>query len=87
MKINYLPATYHIGQLAYVDTFAGLVKCKVTCIASNGQIECRITGKSPSYYLGTTYAFSPNHVIPRDKVHIRNHKYSIINNYAWASVV
>lgn len=70
-----------VGTLAYIDSFGGLVACKVTDIhrAQYGyEVTAIITAKTAKGYVkGESVTLNQTAIVPRDAVHVRNHKYVI----------
>ena len=75
--------TYHAGSLAYFDTFAGLVPCKVTRVSEDGNVEFRITDTIGAYKSGEIRTERPRDVVPRKSVRVRSGMFFIRNNYRW----
>lgn len=83
MKTDYVRLTEHSkGELAYIDTFAGLVKCKVTEVQGK-QIHVEVTATLGGYKKGEQLVRNERHVIPRMKIRRKNHGYRISNQYRW----
>jgi hypothetical protein len=65
------------GSLAYFDTSAGLVPCKVTAVrARHGwnpscEVSIVITADRPSYKRGDRFTGTPRQVVPRSAIHRR----------------
>ena len=77
------------GGLAYYDTFAGLIPCRVLAVtgesgaASTSQMVCfRLTANKGVYRRGERLESSGLHVFPRTAVHQRAGQYVV-----WAYVV
>ena len=69
---------HYINELAYFDSFSGMIPCKVINI-DNDRITVKLTGKRGAYKRGEILTFNTLHIIPRDSVR----KNRIINNYQW----
>lgn len=75
------PVVLRSGSLAYLDTFCGLIPCRVNSIrdTSAGRIaSVTITGARTGYAKGTTEDRSTLHVIPRRAVVTRSGQYRIL---------
>ena len=70
------------GELAYIDSFSGLIPCKVMEITPR-LITVKITATRRVFYKGELIDCDPNHVVPRDSVFTRCGNYHIHNNYQW----
>lgn len=70
-----------IGSFAYIDSFTGLVPCKVQEIGrdSNGSAlaTVRVTAARRGYNRGEIVTLRAVRVIPRGAVYIRSHQYRI----------
>lgn len=78
------------GELAFIDSFAGLIPCKVLAVSErteNGEpfIVCtvKVTADRPSYSRGELAEVGTRYVIPRTSVRVRSGQYRIVYNYAW----
>lgn len=75
---------HYAGELAYYDSFSGLIKVKV--IKVDGTIitcKCTSTSKDKAYRFGETIVTLDDRVVPRKSVYIRDGQYRIRNNYKW----
>lgn len=86
--------TYGAGQLAFVDSFLGLIPCKVlrvdepsTDSVTSGQVVARITAARPGFTLGEIVTERGVSIVPRDRVRVRSGQYRITNGYRWADGV
>ena len=70
------------GDLAYIDSFAGLVPCKVIEI-TDGAVTVKITATRGAYKRGTIESHSAHYVVPRSAVRVRAWQYKI-SPYKWA---
>ena len=79
-----------VGSLAYLDSFSGLVPCKVLAIKKDPEnpdslfwtdVTFRVTAKRPGFERGEKLTCHGRSVIPRDAVRVRNHKY-VIGDYS-----
>jgi len=89
--------TYKTGTLAYLDTFSGLVPCKVIAINKGGpfagwqsgqaELTVKLTATRKAYRKGETLTGRPaSHVVPRNHVITRDQypgQYRIRTNYLW----
>ncbi len=79
------------GELAYLDTFAGLVPCKVTAVRVSSdegyervRVSVKLTATRGAYRRGELIDNQDGaYVVPRCKVRVRDHKYRIRTDYAW----
>ena len=69
---------HYINELAYFDSFSGMIPCKVINI-DNDKITVKLTCKRGAYKIGEILTFNTLHIVPRDSVR----KNRIINNYQW----
>jgi hypothetical protein len=85
-----------IGTLAYFDSFAGLIPCKVTEISdelkgdpkfagrtSSCKVRAKLTTGRGSYRRGETIESSALHIIPREFVSFRKYGARILGGYSW----
>jgi hypothetical protein len=79
MKAVYQVPALKTGNLAYLDTFAGLIPCKVLAIdgpsgpvSLTQRVAVRITSPRRGYAKGDIVIESALHVVPRPAVHFRN---------------
>lgn len=73
------------GELAYIDSFSGLIPCKVMDIAEDGkEMIVRVTANRPGWYRGDICLKFPKDIIPRKSVFVRCGQYHIRNNYFWS---
>lgn len=86
---NYRHTIYGADQLAYVDSFAGLIPCKVLTIEGNGvntpgvSITVRLTAARGAYKRGEIITVAEGNVIPRDKIRTRSGQMKILMSFAW----
>lgn len=74
---------HYAGELAYYDSFLGLIKVKVIRIDTY-VIVCKCTSKNRlAYKHGEMIVGNQNTVIPRKSVYVRDGQYRIRNNYKW----
>ncbi len=70
------------GDLAYVDSFAGLVPCKVISLDWHARTaEVRITADRGAYKKGETYTGHTNRVVNRAHVVRRSGQYRIAQGF------
>ena len=82
MKENHYP-----GELAYIDSFAGLIPCKVTAVYPSHDIATivavRVTAKRGHYQRGDNLMFPHYRIVPRTSIYTHSGTYRIKNNYTW----
>ena len=71
---------HYINELAYFDSFSGMIPCKVINIESDHKITVRITTNRGAYKTGELRIDNTLHIVPRESVR----KNRIINNYQWS---
>lgn len=82
------------GELAFFDSFAGLVPVKVTSVDKGGPFsgwsigapECvsaTVTATRGTYKLGERLRLRATHCVPRSQVVTRSGSYRIRTNYSW----
>lgn len=59
------------GQLAYIDSFAGLVPCKVLSIADDDTVTVRVTAARRGYARGEVTDIRPPFLVKRSQVFTR----------------
>lgn len=75
---------YGIGTLAYIDSFGGLIPCKVIEINEiPRKITVKVTANRPGYKRNEIVTYHASWIIPRSSVYISCGKYKIRNNYVW----
>lgn len=82
-----------VGDIAYLDSFSGLVPCKITevrdCaggwpgskVDTGERVTVKITGARPGYHVGDVVAVQANHVIPPSCVRRRGGVLSIVTDF------
>lgn len=75
--------TYQAGALAFVDSFAGLLPCKVIAVCDDGQIVVKFTAQRPGISVAEHAWERADHVVPRDKVRQRNGRVRIRTDFTW----
>jgi hypothetical protein len=82
------PTPHHAGELAYADTFSGLVPVKVTRVhvqqsgipgLSHVMVDVRVTADRPGWKRGDTETLGSLWVVPRGSVR----RGRIRNDYVW----
>lgn len=76
-------------MLAYIDSFSGLVPCKVLYISEPDEygghyIKVKVTASRNGYKRGTVETFTGRIIVPRDAVYLRCHQYRI-RPYSWSN--
>lgn len=90
-----LPTDHKAGELAYLDTFAGLVPCKVLQVLEEydgrtvggegrGNLQVRVTAKRGAYRPGEVLTAGGRSVVPRAFVIRYNGSQRIATGYKWA---
>lgn len=85
-----------IGTLAFFDSFAGLIPCKVIEIkddfglnekyagkTSGCKIQAKITARRGAYLPGEIIESTALHIIPRKNISRRKYGARIIGGYSW----
>jgi hypothetical protein len=70
---------HYINELAYFDSFSGMIPCKVINIESDNKITIKITCNHGAYRRGEVRTDNTLHIVPRESVHHNR----IVNNYQW----
>lgn len=87
-RLSLRPPEYELkrGTLAYFDSFAGLVKCRVQQLRRDEDgalwIKCIVTHTKGYWKPYMTYETHSWHVIPREAVFIKDRQYRIAS-YRW----
>lgn len=76
------------GELAYWDTFSGLVPCKVLTVTQKKwvqglSLQVRLTATRGAYKRGETTWVRAKGIVPRSSVRSYDHKYVIVADYEW----
>lgn len=75
--------TYKVGTLAFEDSFAGLMPCKVVFV-DDRTVVVRYTANRPGGVLrGNHREVDAAHVIPRSKIRRRNGTIRIATDFRW----
>ena len=83
---------YQVGTLAYLDTFSGLIKCRVTKILDNnangiyhsgGKVEVELMETIGAYKKGEILEWTAVYVPPRAQVKRNRIKGRILTNYKY----
>lgn len=76
--------TYRRGTLAYYDTFAGLVPCKVMEVLDDNKVKIKVTVAHGAYKRGETiFGVGTNWVVPRPHVVQRSGQYKIVGGWQY----
>jgi hypothetical protein len=75
--------TYGPGTLAVIDTFGGLVPCRVEAVTDDGRVTVRVTAARPGWRRGELPTLAPWDVVPRDMIRRRGGRLRIRTDYAW----
>lgn len=66
-----------VGHLAFLDSFLGLIPCKVLGI-SEGNVKIKIMARNCAVYpYGTIETFLESRIVPREAVYKRNGQFKI----------
>ena len=76
-----------LGNLAYYDSFQGLIPCKVTAYDGFQEVYFTVTANHGAYRKGEKLHSLPAYVVPRKMVHIRDAQYLIRSSYTWVNGV
>jgi hypothetical protein len=82
---------HHVGELAYLDTFTGMVPAKVLAIEPNmtygrpsrAMLTCLVTATRGAYIKGERVWVCESQVIPRTNVRISSGQYRINDTFSW----
>lgn len=80
------PKVYHEGELANIDSFSGMVPCKVLEVLGDGNLLVKITsGNYPGYKLGETWTGPSIHIYPRNcwRRSRRGPSWVLVKSYMW----
>lgn len=86
--------TFQAGTLAFVDSFGGLVPCKVVAVSkggpfpgwivAQGEISVKVTASRAGYRKGELLTGrAASNIIPRSQVVTRKGQYRIRTNFSW----
>ena len=77
---------HHAGELAYYDSFLGLIPCKVISVTEQ-IITVRITANRKGFYKGEIISKRPGiaSIVPRSNVHTRAGMYRINCQFCWVN--
>lgn len=79
------PILHYPGELAYLDSFVGLIPCKVLGIQDDTYMTILITANRKGYSKGEVKANCyQRSVVPRANIFRRNHCFYIRGGYMWA---
>jgi len=84
---------HYAGELAYYDTFSGLVPCKVNKVmeggtgqqTTSGLIAVTLTADRGAYRRGEEIHAHARDIIPREHVRTRSGKYTVHTGYYWST--
>ena len=65
------------GILGYLDTFAGLIPCRVVAVKSRSDVQVKLTANRGAYRRGEVLESTASLVVPRGCVHVRCGQYRI----------
>lgn len=82
---------YRAGELAYYDTFSGLIPCKVIEVIlwgsgktiQSGKVKIKLTADRQAYKRGEILEVTADNVIPRNHIRTSSGKYKINVYYEW----
>lgn len=77
--------TGNLGDLAYIDSFLGLIPCKVIAV-NNEKLTVKITATRKAYKRGEILEKPHSYVIPRDCIYTINGIYRIRHFYSWVNL-
>ncbi len=69
------------GDLAYLDSFAGLVPCKVIKVDSPRHAQVQVTAARPGYRPGDVIKGTVNNIVPRNHIVRRRGLTKIFGGY------
>lgn len=75
---------YPLGTLAYLDTFSGLVKCRVESFYG-ADVDVVITANKAAYRKGERVTRNEHVVIPRDRIYVRSGTHRIRNGWRYVA--
>ena len=89
---------FNPGALAYFDSFAGMVPCKVKEVAKGGPhagwmvaahdvVTAVVTAKRGSYRKGEVLKLGAHQCVPRPHVVVRSGQYRVRTNYSWCEAL
>jgi hypothetical protein len=88
---GYKMKKHTVNELAYYDTFSGMIPCKVIAIdtdksfdydkgiPTSDKITVKLTANCQAYKRGEIITDNSMHIIPRESVRCNR----ILNNYQW----
>jgi len=75
---------YTAKDLAYIDSFCGLIPCKVRAIFEDSrQVNVIVTVNRSGYKKGEIIISTFDRIIPRKQVYTKNSQFYIHTNYVW----
>jgi hypothetical protein len=75
----------NLGNLAYYDSFSGLIPCKVTGYDGFSTVYFTVTADRKTYKRGEKLTGIPSHVVPRKMIRVRSGKYIVRPWYTWVN--
>jgi hypothetical protein len=88
---------YRPGTLAFFDSFAGLIPCKVVSVPKGGpfagwilseqttvDIVAVVTAARGPYRRGECLKIRPHVCVPREQAILRGGQYRVRTNYSWS---
>ncbi len=75
-------AKHRVGELAYIDGFGGLAKCKVVDLDGK-YVRVSVTADGGVYQRGLLIWVLRDYVVPRNRVSTIRGQYSIRNGWEW----
>ena len=79
---------HYSGELAYIDSFVGLIKCKVLSVSPGfpTQVTVKVTASRGSIFIrGEIVTYRNDYIIPRGNIFTNCWAYKIRNNYRWVN--
>ena len=78
-KENHYP-----GELAYIDSLAGLIKCKVLSV-NHPAVTAKVTVSGRGFTKGEIVTYGNEYIIPRGNIFMNCGMYKIRTNYRWVN--
>jgi len=83
--------TYPAGTLAYIDSFCGLIPCKVIEVTQERNFagslltfcKVKVTARRPGFLRGEIANHDALYIIPRNHVYTRCGQFRIRGGYKW----
>ena len=87
MKASPMINNHYAGELAYFDSFAGLIKCKVLEVLVDNKIKThvkvKLTQSRKPFKLGEELELHGAVVVPRECIKRSGGFYVIVTDYRW----